>query len=140
MKRKYRLTESELIRLIRSVIKEEKETVKHLTYTHPHAKEQELDNDGKCTIQIAQKTNNENMYGVVLVCSKYDKPMVVAELGPKSENPKELKHFICNNLERVYEILDELVEEVDYDELNEDFEYDRYTVIDDPITCDPELF
>jgi hypothetical protein len=140
MKRKYRLTESELIRLIKGVIKEEKETVKHLTYTHPYAEEQELDNDGQCTIQIAQKTNNENMYGVVLVCSKYDKPMVVAELGPKSENPKKLKHLICNNLERTYEILDELVEEVDYDELNEDFEYDRYNVIDDPITCDPKLF
>lgn len=140
MKRKYRLTESELIRLIKSVIKEEKETIKHLTYTHPYAEEQELDNDGQCTIQIAQKTNNENMYGVVLVCSKYDKPMVVAELGPKSENPNALKHFICNHLERTYEILNELVEEVDYDELNEDFEYDRYKVIDSPITCDSELF
>lgn len=141
MKRKYTLTESELIRLIKSVIKEEKETVKHLKYSHPHYEELELDNDGECTIQIAKKTNKENTYGVVLVCSRYNKPIILAELGPTAENPDDLKDFICSHIERAYEILNDIVSNPDKQgELTEDFEFERFNVIDEPITCNPNLF
>lgn len=141
MKKRIRLTESELISLINKVIKEEKHLEQHLEYEHPRAKELELENGGMCTIQIAQNRNTNN-YSPVLVCTKYNQPIVSAELPAKSQNVEDLKHFICNHIERTYELLDEMLSgKVENDEeLNEDFTYDRFQVLNEPIVCDFDLF
>ena len=141
MKSKIRITESELINLIKKVIKEEEYSEQHLEYNHPRAKELELENDGRCTIQIAQNRNTNN-YSPVLVCTKYNQSIVSAELPAKSKNVEDLKHFICNHIERSYELLDEMLggKVEDDEELNEDFTYDRFQVLDNPIVCSSELF
>ena len=140
MKKKIRLTESELISLINKVIKEEKNLEQHLEYEHPRAKELELENNGMCTIQIAKHKIRKD-YSPVLICTKFGQPMVNAELPAKSQNVEDLKHFICNHIERTYELLDEMLGyETDYDMLNEGFSFDRFEVIDEPIVCSSELF
>lgn len=140
MKKKIRLTESELISLINKVIKEEKHLEQHLEYEHPRAEELELENGGMCTIQIAKHKIRED-YSPVLICTKFGQPMVNAELPVRKESKEEVKIFICNNIERTYELLDEMLGyETDYDVLSEGFSFDRFEVDDDPIVCSSDLF
>ena len=140
MKRKYRLTESELIRLIKSVIREEKETVKHLTYTHPDPKEDDLDSN-ICNIQIA-KNRNTGEYSGVLVCSKFDKPTVIATLPAASKDRGDLESFICDHIvpkegrKSVEQVLDDILsreETINENELS--FSHDYFDVFKEPIGC-----
>lgn len=140
MKNKVLLSESELISLIKKVIKEEEYIEQHLEYTHPRAKKLGLENDGLCKIQMAKKDFKEG-YTAVLVCTKFDEPMVSAELPVTKETKEELKSFICKNIDRTYELLDEMLSVSDDSlELNEDFKFSKFEVIDEPIVCSSELF
>jgi hypothetical protein len=137
MKRKIRLTESELISLIKKIIKEENYSEEDLKYTHPRT-------GVACKIKVAENkvTNLEfSKFSAILVCDNYNdgEYMVTAELPVDGPTPEFVSDFICENIERTYEILDEMLDHEEYDdELMEDVGHRRWNVIDEPIKCSSE--
>jgi len=133
MKRQIRLTESELISLIKKIIKEEKYSEEDLKYTHPRT-------GVACKIKVAENkvTNLEyGKFGAILVCDNYDdgEYMVTAELPVHGPTPESVSDFICENIERTYEVLDEMLDYPEEDDLMEDVGHRRWDVIDQPIVC-----
>jgi len=140
MKRKIRLTESELINLIHKIIKEEKETQDHLKYTHPRFEELELDNDGECQIRVARNKHNDK-FSPILVCSRYGKDLISAELPLRTKTKESIIKFICDHIEKTYQILDNMLDHnYDPDSISESTENSRWEIIGDPIVCDLDLF
>jgi len=140
MKQKIRLKESELIRLIQKVIKEEEVIKKHITYSHPNPKDERLDSN-ICNIQIA-KNRNTGKYHSVLVCSKFDNPTVLATLPVTSKDREDLESFICDHIvpkegrKSVTQVLDDILSRKDaINESEESFSYDHFDVFNDPIGC-----
>jgi hypothetical protein len=134
MKKKIRLTESELIRLIKKIIKEEKYSEEDLKYTHPRT-------GVACKIKVAENklTNREHSkFSAILVCDNYNdgEYMVTAELPVSGPTSEYVSDFICENIERTYEILDEILDHEEFDdELMEDNQHRRWSIIDEPIKC-----
>lgn len=137
MKKKIRLTESELIRLIKRIINEEKYSEEDLKYTHPRT-------GAACKIKVAENkvTNLEfSKFSAILVCDNYNdgEYMVTAELPVDGPTPESVSNFICKNIKRTYEILDKMLDYPEYDdELMEDVGHRRWNVIDKPIKCNLE--
>jgi predicted hydrocarbon binding protein len=130
------LTEDQFERLMKKILLENPESFEDLKYAHPRT--------GKmCKIKVAKSKVSRNdfeNYGSVLVCDVYDdgQEMVVAELPVNGKSPQEVKDFICDNIERTYEILDDML---DYDEdieINESISHRRWEIIDEPINCSSE--
>tara|TARA_R110000868_G_scaffold94602_1_gene260950 strand:- start:220 stop:660 length:441 start_codon:yes stop_codon:yes gene_type:complete len=134
MKKKIRLTESELIRLIGRIIKEEKYSEEDIKYTHPTT-------GVACKIKVAENkvTNNENSkFGAILVCDNYNdgEYMVTAELPVNGPTPESVSDFICENIEKTYEILNDMLDHEEFDEeLMEAITHRRWNIIDQPIVC-----
>lgn len=135
---KIRLTESELIRLIKKIITEEKTSVEDIKYTHPRTGKE-------CLIKVARHkyTNRPSgAYTAVVVCDVYDdgEYMVIAELPIFGGSFDEVSDFLCDNLDRTFEILDDML---DYDksgeELLEDYsKFSKWDIIEKPIVCSNE--
>jgi hypothetical protein len=109
---KIRLTESELVSLIKKIITEEKTSVEDIKYTHPRTGKE-------CLIKVARHKHSNRpsgSYTAVLVCDVYDdnEYMPIAELPIFKKSIKDVSDFICNNLDRTFEILDDML---DYDKL-----------------------
>ena len=137
MKKKIILTETELIRLIKKIIKEENYSEEDLKYTHPRT-------GVACKIKVAENkvTNLEYAkFGAILVCDNYNdgEYMVTAELPVHGPTPESVNDFICENIEKTYKILDDMLDHEEYDEeLMEDIEHRRWNIIDEPIKCSSE--
>ena len=136
---KIRLTESELVNLIKKIIKEEEATTfDDIKYTHPRTGEE-------CLIKVAKyKHSNRGgrQYSVVVLSDVYNdgEYMVIAELPVTGKSADEVSDFICDNLDRTFEILDDML---DYDksgeELLEDYsKFSKWEIIDEPIVCSNE--
>ena len=128
MKNIITLTESDIYRIVNRVIKEGY-SEEHLKYTNPKTGKE-------CKIKVA-KRKNFNKYSAVLTCDEYDTgdESVVAELPVFKNTKEEVAKFICDNIERTYEILDNMLTVSDEDFLTEDYEYSRFKVFDEPINC-----
>ena len=132
---KIRLTESELVNLIKKIIKEENTTFDDIKYTHPRTGEE-------CLIKVAKyKHSNRGgrQYSAVVLCDVYNdgEYMVIAELPVTGKSVDEVSDFICDNLDRTFEILDDML---DYDksgeELLEDYsKFSKWEIVDEPIVC-----
>lgn len=131
MGKKIRLSERELVKLIKNVIVESNYSEEDLKYTHPVT--------GKsCKIKVAENKLSHtdfNKFGSVLVCEDWDQEMVVAELPVFGPTFDYVKNFICDHVERTYEILDEMLSRNEEHELSESINHRRWIVIDDPINC-----
>jgi hypothetical protein len=132
MKKKIRLTESELVRLIKRIIKEEKYSEEDIKYTHPMTGE-------ACKIKVARNkvTDMEHrQYGSILVCvdEEYGDERIEAELPVDGSTPEEVSDFICENLERTFKILDDMLT---YEEepISEEVYSQRWDIVDQPIVC-----
>jgi hypothetical protein len=136
MKKIIRLTESDLIRVIKKIIKEEKYSEQDLTYFHPTIGKE-------CKIKIARNKNrmgkNEE-FRPVLVCDMYDtgNETIVAEVSFSATTIKEVKDFICDNYEMVVADLDSMFEEEE--SITESVDSKRWDVIDEPIFCGSDEF
>jgi hypothetical protein len=132
---KIRLTESELVSLIKKIIKEEKTSVEDIKYTHPRTGKE-------CLIKVAKHKHSNRpsgAYTAVLVCDVYDdgEYMVIAELPVFGSSFDEVSDFLCDNLDRTFEILDEML---DYDKSGEEIsesysKFSKWDVIEKPIVC-----
>lgn len=132
---KIRLTESELVSLIKKIIKEEKMSVEDIKYTHPRTGKE-------CLIKVARHKFSDRpsgAYTAVVVCDVYDdgEYMVIAELPVFGGSFDEVSDFLCDNLDRTFEILDEML---DYDksgeELSEEYsKFSKWDIIEKPIVC-----
>jgi len=137
MKKIVRLTESDLIGLIKKIIKENNENNvrhEHLKYNHPVTGDE-------CEIKIAKRKSDER-YTAVLMCDLYHDgdPMVIASLPIFKRQPEEVSKVVCDNLERTYEILDSIVSSIsDVNMLSESINY-RYELLDEPITCSADSY
>lgn len=134
MKKVVRLTESDLIGLIKKIIKENDERKEHLKYTHPITGDE-------CELKIAKRKSDER-YTAILICDVYHDgdPMVIASLPIFKRTPEEVSKVVCDNIERSYEILDSIVSSVkDVPMLNESIS-SRYEVFDEPITCSSDSY
>jgi hypothetical protein len=63
--------------------------------------------------------------------------MVTASLPVVKRSFEDVNNFICKNLDRTYEILDEMLSSKS-DDIFESVESERFKVIDKPIKCDVE--
>ena len=132
---KIRLTESELISLIKKIIKEEKISVEDIKYTHPRTGKE-------CLIKVAKHKHSRNEhseYSAVVVCDVYGdgEYMVIAELPVFGGSFDEVSDFLCDNLDRTFEILDKML---DYDksgeEISENYsKFSKWDIIEKPIIC-----
>lgn len=133
MGRKIRLTESELIKLIKNVISESKYSEEDLKYTHPRTGEM-------CKIKVAEHKINVDIdfkrFGAVLICEQWGEEMIVAELPVSGPTFDSVRDTICTHLERTYEILDEMLRDEEEYELSESLDNRRWKVVDNPIACD----
>ena len=133
MKKKIRLTESELIRLIKRVIEEEKYSEEDIKYTHPMTGE-------ACKIKVARNklTSMEyNQYGSILVCvdEEYGDDRIEAELPVNGSTSEEVSDFICENIERTFELLDDMLTYEEEEPISEEVYSQRWDIIDQPIVC-----
>ena len=132
MKKVIRLTENELVTLIKRVIKEEKYSEEDLKYTHPRTGD-------TCKVKVAEfkpaSERGEQKFHGVLVCPKFGEEMIVATLPVIRPSFEEVKNFICKNIDRTFEILDDMLDYTDH-EIYELIENERFRVIDSPINCD----
>lgn len=133
MKKKIRLTESELINLIKRVIEEEKYSEEDIKYTHPMTGE-------ACKIKIARNkvTDMEHrQYGSILVCidEEYGDERIEAELPVDGRTPEEVSDFICENLERTFELLDDMLTYEEEEPISEEVYSQRWDIVDQPIVC-----
>lgn len=132
MGRKVRLTESELIKLIKNIISEGKYSEEDLKYTHPRTGE-------SCKIKIAESKTTDSefgKFGSVLVCDQWGDETIIAELPVYGPTFEHVRDFICDRLERTYEILDEMLRDEEEFELSEEIQHRRWKVIEKPISCD----
>ena len=61
--------------------------------------------------------------------------MTVAELPINGSSFEEVSDMICNNLERIFEILNKMLAQ-ETEEITEDYsKYSKWEVIDQPIIC-----
>jgi hypothetical protein len=132
---KVRLTESELVSLIKKIIKEEKTTMDDIKYMHPVTGKE-------CLIKVAKHKYTSRFgaeYGSILVCDEYDdgEYIVVAELPVNGGSFEEVSDFICARLDRTFEILDDMLSHKETEEeLTENYsKYSKWDVIDQPIVC-----
>ena len=133
MKKKIRLTESELIRLIKRIIEEEKYSEEDIKYTHPMTGE-------ACKIKVARNklTSMEfNQYGSILVCvdEEYGDDRIEAELPVNGSTPEDVSDFICENLERTFELLDDMLTYEEEEPISEEVYSQRWDIMDQPIVC-----
>ena len=133
MKKKIRLTESELIRLIKRIIEEEKYSEEDIKYTHPMTGE-------ACKIKVARNklTSMEyNQYGSILVCvdEEYGDDRIEAELPVNGSTSEEVSDFICENLKRTFELLDDMLTYEEEEPISEEVYSQRWDIIDQPIVC-----
>lgn len=133
MKKRIRLTESELIKLIKSIIKEEKYSEEDIKYTHPMTGE-------ACKIKVARNklTSMEfNQYGSILVCvdEEYGDDRIEAELPVNGKTPEDVSDFICENLERTFELLDDMLTYEEEEPISEEVYSQRWDIVDQPIVC-----
>ena len=133
MKKKIRLTESELVRLIKKIIKEEKYSEEDIKYTHPMTGE-------ACKIKVARNklTSMEyNQYGSILVCvdEEYGDDRIEAELPVNGSTPEDVSDFICENIERTFELLDDMLTYEEEEPISEEVYSQRWDIIDQPIVC-----
>jgi len=133
MKKRIRLTESELISLIKRVIKEEKYSEEDIKYTHPMTGE-------ACKIKVARNkvTDMENrQYGSILVCvdEEYGDERIEAELPVDGRTPEEVSDFICENIERTFEILDDMLTHEEEEPISEEVYSQRWEIVNQPIVC-----
>jgi len=133
MKKKIRLTESELIRLIKRIIEEEKYSEEDIKYTHPMTGE-------ACKIKVARNklTSMEfNQYGSILVCvdEEYGDDRIEAELPVNGSTSEEVSDFICENLERTFELLDDMLTYEEEELISEEVYSQRWDIMDQPIVC-----
>lgn len=131
MKKIIKLTESDLTRIVTRILKEEKYSEEDLEYINPKTNE-------KCKIKVAifkpSAEKGDIKYHGVLVCDFYGNEMVTATLPIVGKSFEEVNDFICKNIKRTYEILDNILDTEEH-ELYESYENSRYKVIDRPINC-----
>lgn len=133
MKKKIRLTESELVNLIKRIIKEEKYSEEDIKYTHPMTGE-------ACKIKIARNKVTDmkhRQYGSILVCidKEYGDERIEYELWVDGPTPEIVSNTICENLERTFEILDEKLTYEEEGPISEEVYSQRWDIIDQPIVC-----
>jgi hypothetical protein len=128
MKTIINLTESDLYRIVKRIIKEGY-SEEHLKYTHPRTGDE-------CKIKVA-KRKFDNRYGAVLTCDVHSdgNESVVAEIPVIKRNKEDVVKFICDHIEKTYEILDNMLTVTDDDFIMEGSEYSRFEIIDEPINC-----
>lgn len=131
MKKIVRLTESDLTRIVRRVLQEEKYSEEDLKYTHPHTGE-------SCKIKVgifkpSIETENKK-YQAVLVCPLYDEDFVVAQIPVIKNSFNDVRDFICKNIEKTYEILDKIIPR-QIGNISESVRSTRFQVIDEPLNC-----
>ncbi len=137
MKKIIKLTESDLTRIVKRVIRESYEEM-DLKYENPQTGQEGL-------IKVAENKfskNPANKYlGVLVVEDGLGGYMVRAQIPAFGKTPEDVKKIICGNLKRTYEILDEILYKTPEDEMNENYNVgDKYEIIDEPIVCGSGLF
>ena len=137
MKKIIKITESDLSRIVRRVLKESHEEI-DLKYENPQTGEEGI-------IKIAEnkftKTPGNKFMGVLLVEDGLGGYMVRAQIPAFGKTPEDVKRIICGNLKRTYEILDNMMYKTPEDDINENFRIgDKYEIIDEPIVCGSGLF
>lgn len=135
MKRKIRLTESQLVSLIQRIVEEEKYSEEDLKFYN-----ETYDKD--CIIRVARKKQSNipgRKYGAVVLCDVNDTGnlFVVGELTVFGKTEEEVKEFICQNIEEVKAEYDQLFNGEENEEpIMESIESSRWDVSDEPISCD----
>ena len=138
MKKIIRLTESELVGLIKKIIKEEKYSEEDLKYTIPGTGKE-------CKIKIARnkvKMGEKEEFKPILVCDMYDtgNEFVVAEIFYSAPSADEVRDFICDNYEMVIAELDSMFDQEEPENIMEAVDSRRWEVIDEPIVCGSDEF
>lgn len=133
MRKVIKLTESDLSRIIKRIIQEENYSEEDIKYTHPRTGE-------SCKIKVALfkplLEKGEERFHAVLVCPMYDEDTITASLPVVKRSFEEVNDFICKNLDRTYEILDNMLSSKGHDDISESIESERFKVVDEPIKCD----
>jgi hypothetical protein len=136
MKKIIKLTESDLARIVKKVLKEENYSEEDLPYTHPKTGD-------SCKVKVAlfkpAAEKGEMKYHAVLVCDYYGDEMITATLPVIKNSFEEVSDFICKNLDRTYELLDEMLGGNE-EKIFEKYENPRFKVIDKPINCKVSLY
>lgn len=134
MKRRIRITESQLASLIKKITEsEEKSSEEDLTFYN--------DTYGKdCIIRVAKKRNSNmpgGKYSAVVLCDVNDTGnlFVVGELMVSGETEKEVNKFICQNIETIKDEYDELFRDTE-ETIMEAIESSKWIVSNKPINCD----
>lgn len=133
MKKIINITELDLIKIIKKVINEEKYSEEDISYIHPITEE-------SCKIKIAKNksTNIEwNKYGAILVCEdkEYGGERIEAELPIFDITAEGVNDFICENIERTFEILDDMLSYEEEVQISEEIYSQKWSIIDQPIFC-----
>lgn len=134
MKRRIRITESQLKSLIKKIVeREEKYSEEDLKFPNEvYGKD--------CIIRVAKKKKT-NMpgreYGAVVLCDINDDGnlFVVGELTVFGKTEEQVNKLICQNIELVKAEYDELFQETE-EPLMESIESSRWVVSDSPVKCD----
>ena len=132
MKNIITLTESDLYRIVKKVIKENY-SEEHLKYTNPKTGDE-------CEIKMA-KRKNDGRYSAVLTCDIYNNgsESVIAELPIITRTKEQLIKGICNNIEKMYDLLDKMLMTTEDDFLVEAKNYGKFRILDDTINCSADM-
>ena len=132
MKNIITLTESDLYRIVKKVIKENY-SEEHLKYTNPKTGDE-------CKIKMA-KRKNDGRYSAVLTCDIYNNgnESVIAELPIITRTKEQLTKGICNNIEKMYDLLDKMLMTTEDDFLVEAKNYGKFRILDDTINCSADM-
>ena len=93
-----------------------------------------------CKIKVARNklTSMEfNQYGSILVCvdEEYGDDRIEAELPVNGSTPEDVSDFICENLERTFELLDDILTYEEEEPISEEVYSQRWDIMDQPIVC-----
>jgi hypothetical protein len=87
------------------------------------------------------KRKNDGRYSAVLTCDIYNNgtESVIAELPIITRTKEQLIKGVCNNIEKMYDLLDKMLMTTEDDFLIEEKNYEKFRILDDTINCSVDM-